>query len=48
MGIGEFIKNVICAPYSIPVGIINSNVKVGIKRKRKYYYLEKVIAKEIE
>jgi hypothetical protein len=28
--------------------VINSNVKVGIKRKRKYYYLEKVIAKEIE
>lgn len=30
MGIGEFIKNVICAQYSIPVGIINSNVKEPI------------------
>ena len=28
--------------------ILNGSVRVGIKKKRKYYYLEKVIAKETD
>ena len=28
--------------------ILNGSAKVGIKKKRKYYYLEKVIANETE
>ena len=28
--------------------ILNGNVKVGIKKKRKYYYLETIIANENE
>ncbi len=28
--------------------ILNGSVRVGIKKKRKYYYLEQVIAKENE
>ena len=27
MGIGRFFRDVVCAPYSIPIGIINKNVK---------------------
>ena len=26
--------------------ILNNNIKVGIKKKRKYYYLETIVGKE--
>ena len=40
--------NKIHKSYKVLKNILNGRVRVGIKKKRKYYYLEKVIAKETD
>ena len=42
MGIGEFIIDVICAPYSIPIGLINSKKTLSMcgKTTKKELKLE--------